>query len=105
MLSTLIKGKLISVISFSMMSISIFLYSLLNPYSFVTDLIFKTNGTEANEGHKGVWGTLPLLSRDDYDKFYDNEEVKAALELLEDDPDFYRIYASTILALLHITNL
>jgi uncharacterized membrane protein YfhO len=94
MLSTLIKGKLIRVISFSMMSISIILYSLLNPYSFVTDLIFKTNGTEANEGHKGVWGTLQLLSRDDYDKFYDNEEVKAALELLEEDRDFYRIYVN-----------
>ncbi|WP_210366127.1 YfhO family protein [Bacillus sp. REN3] len=87
------QAKVLKAVSIFLMSMSVLAYSLLIPYSFVTDLIFKSKGIEMeDEYHKGVWGILPLLSEADYTKFYDNEEVKDALAYIKEDPGFYRLY-------------
>lgn len=85
------KGKSIAIL---VLVILVSSYSSLIPYSFVTDILFKTRGIDAGDYHKGVWGTLPLMSYEDYEKYYDNKEVKNALSNLKDDKSFYRVYFS-----------
>ncbi|WP_026692813.1 YfhO family protein [Peribacillus kribbensis] len=73
-------------------SLTVILYSLLLPYSLVTDLLTRTEGGNPGNSHKGVWGVLPLLTKNDYEHYYNNAEVKKTLLQLKKDHDFYRIY-------------
>src|SRR5690606_25199672 len=67
------------------------LYRLLPPFSLVNDLIMKSEGEELGETHKGVWGVLSLMSKDEYKNHCDNAAIKEGLAQLEQDKDFYRI--------------
>jgi uncharacterized membrane protein YfhO len=67
-------------------------YSFAAPYSFVSDLITKSNGNDPGNLHKGVWGTLPLMSKSDFISFYENKDVQNALQFIDNDKSLYRIY-------------
>lgn len=86
-----VSNRRLKVPVFSFAALAILLYSLLLPYSLVTDLIMKSEGEELEETHKGVWGVLSLMSKDDYKNHFDNEAIKEGLAQLEQDKDFYRI--------------
>lgn len=67
-------------------------YSFLIPYSFVTNLLLKSNGEETVGVHKEIWGIHPLMSKDDYDLTYQNNEIKSAVNYVKKDKSLYRIY-------------
>ena len=86
-----ISNRRLKVPVFSFAALAILLHSVLLPYSLVTDLISKSEGEELEETHKGVWGVLPLMGKDDYKTYFDNEAIKDGLAQLEQDKGLYRI--------------
>jgi uncharacterized membrane protein YfhO len=68
-------------------------YSVTIGYSFITDLIAKTNNTNITSiKHQGVWSTIPLLNKKTYETSYENESLESMLnEVEKQDPNFYRL--------------
>jgi uncharacterized membrane protein YfhO len=89
---SLLKNRHAKKMAFTVAACALCAYSLLIPYSFVTDLLVRSSGKDPGNFHKGVWGTLPLMSPNDYKNYYDNEDVKEALSYIKNDSEFYRLY-------------
>ncbi|MEL3970802.1 YfhO family protein [Rossellomorea oryzaecorticis] len=85
-----IKNKYIKRVFFASALAFVSVFSMLNPWSLVTDLLAKSSGEQSTEAHKGVWGTLPLMTEEGYETLYQNAEVEKALEYLEEE-EFYRL--------------
>jgi uncharacterized membrane protein YfhO len=68
-------------------------YSVTIGYSFISDLIVKTNNTDITSiKHQGVWSTIPLLNKTIYEDSYENKSFQSVLnELEKKDSDFYRL--------------
>lgn len=91
-----LKSKIIKSIVFIMTSIFCVGYSAAIGYSFVSDLIVKTqnpNSTAVTQ-HKGIWSVLPLLNKDIYKNSYDNENLKVTFEQLKENNEFHRVVAN-----------
>jgi uncharacterized membrane protein YfhO len=74
----------------SLAALSIIGYSLMLPYSFVTDLLYRSSGGVPGPYHKGVWGVFPLMSYGEYQHYFNNPEVKKSINYLKGDKDLYR---------------
>ncbi|MFG6495372.1 YfhO family protein [Fictibacillus sp. UD] len=71
-------------------------YSVLLGYSFITDLIVKTNKTDISSiKHQGIWSTIPLLNKEIYENSYEDKSLESMLnEVEKQDPSFYRLVPS-----------
>jgi uncharacterized membrane protein YfhO len=71
-------------------------YSATIAYSFVSDLIVKTQTNDTTTiKHKGIWSPLPLLDKKEYIISYKNESFTTTLsKMKQEDSSFYRIVAN-----------
>ncbi len=90
-ISQFIHNSWIKKVIISLTGLTVIAYSLILPYSFVTDLLYKSGGGNPGPYHKGIWGVLPLINKNKYEKFFDNYEVKKTLNYVKTDKDFFRM--------------